>query len=296
MDRQVTQRWYEVRDGLAGSQTASYLVPSGHFVPVFTRHPIPSSDPTGKPIVGSRRVLKCRELILVQVLAAFVRVPMAVRSLVTRDCVLVWLETQFQQSFNTPNKAADEERATMLRIYETIVCELVRSERQRDLTPNTTDEANPEDTSAEKEPAKSLPGWILDIDIFIQRASFEAGEHLSWRVYLHVTNKMIDPERLECLSRILKSVSTIQVPVEAFLAVYGRLETIKDDNLAAKVAENLFEAALYLSADAADFEFRLDDLQKAVSTLKRRVASSESDQGRWVRRETRNQVFEQHAQ
>lgn len=178
LDCQVAQRRYEVRDGLAGGQTTTYLVSSGHFVPVLTGYSVPSSDPTGKPFFGSRGVRKCRELTPPQVLAAFVRVPMAVRSLVTRDCVLVWLETQFQQSFNTPNKAADEERATMLRIYETIVDELVRSERERDLNPTTTEKVNAEETSTEKEPMKSLPGWLLDIDIFIQRASFEAGEHL----------------------------------------------------------------------------------------------------------------------
>lgn len=106
----------------------------------------------------------------------------------------------------------------------------------------------------------------------------------------------IDTEHLECLSRILKSVSLVQLPVEAFLAVFGRLKTIKDEHQTTKIAENLFEAALYLSGDAEDFGNRLDDLQKAVSGLKRRVASSESDQGHWVRRETRIQVFEQAAQ
>lgn len=100
---------------------------------------------------------------------------MAVRSLVNRDCVLIWLETQFQQSFNTPNKAADEERDSMLSIYESIVDELVRSEQQRAMTSSIIEKADSTETFAE-EPVKSLPGWLLDIDIFIQRASFEAGE------------------------------------------------------------------------------------------------------------------------
>ena len=229
-----------------------------------------------------------------QVLASFVRVPMVVRSLVNRDCVLVWLETQFQQSFDTPNKAADEERASMLKIYETIIDHLVRLEQQRDLTPNTAEVNGDTGNTSMEEPLKSVPSWVLDIDIFVQRASFEAGKQTSISLAAMSTALTVpDPERLESLSRILQSVSSIQLPVEAFLAVFGRSETIKDPAQASRVAENLFESALNLSEDAPDFEFRLNDLQKAVAVLKRRVASSDGLLGEWVRRETRSQVFGQ---
>jgi hypothetical protein len=230
-----------------------------------------------------------------QALASFVRVPMAVRSLVTRDCILIWLETQFQQSLQTPNKAADEERASMLQIYETIVAELVRAEEQRGTTARAIENGDQEDSAAGQS-VRSSPGWILDVDIFVQRASFEAGEYHSNKQYMSNADNYSDSDRLECLSRILKSISSVQLPVEAFLAVFDRLDSVKNENLAARVAENLFEAGLHLSGEAEDFEYRLDNLQTAASVLKRRVASSSSEEGNWVRRATRTQVFEESAQ
>lgn len=186
-------------------------------------------------------------------------------------------------------------------IYETIVEQLVILERQRDqatITNRKTVDVNgglgTEVTEDKEHVEKTRPAWILDVDLFIQGASTEAGKYIL-TTEVDATLTSTDSDRLEGLSRILRTLSSNHLPVGAFLSLVDRIQAFKAEEQVARIAENLFEAGLKLSSDAEDLEDRLDDLQKAVTVLKRIVASSNSEVGEWVRRETRNQVFGQYA-
>jgi hypothetical protein len=123
-------------------------------------------------------------------LASFIRVPLASRSLVNRDCILVWLAYEWDDTYRRPNKAAEEEQESILRIYREIVETLSTLELQRrDRDAATKAENGGYETKPKLEPeaGHARPGWLLDVGSFVKNAAPKAGK--SFQFTCHISGR-----------------------------------------------------------------------------------------------------------
>lgn len=225
-------------------------------------------------------------------MASFARVPLAARSLVNRDCILVWLAVEWDDTYQRPNKAAEEEQGSILRIYKDIIETLSTLEEQRrDRDALTIAEKGDAEVESVSKASPARPGWIMDVSSFISKAAATAGESYCRKPTQELADGL-DASRLQALSEILLLVSPIDLPIAAFLAVAKRLDGLNPSSQKAEALVTLFQASLSLSPTVLDLELRGDVLQDAVQTLKRAVAKSAGEVGEWVRRETRRCIFD----
>jgi hypothetical protein len=213
--------------------------------------------------------------------------------LVNRDCILVWLAAEWDDTYRHPNKAAEEEQGSILRIYKDIIETLSTLEEQRrNRDALTIAEKGDVAVESASKASPARPGWIMDVSSFISKAAATAGESLSSNSITQSAANEADASRLQALSEILLLVSPIDLPIAAFLAVAKRLDGLNPSSQKAEALVTLFQASLYLSPTVLDLELRGDVLQDAVQTLKRAVAKSTGEVGEWVRRETRRCIFD----
>jgi hypothetical protein len=214
-----------------------------------------------------------------------VRIPLAARSLVNRDCILVWLSSEWDETLQRPNKAAEEERTSILRIFADVIetlCSLEMQRRERDAV---AEEGNGDATVAR-------PTWLTDVAVFIKKAAVQAGMSHHVASFTSSRAKYPDAERLETLSKMLLQTSAIELNTEAFLALVTRLDTFKKSSQTTKTVENLFQASLTLAPTTFDLEHRLEALQGAVDGLRRRVTRLDGPIGDWSRKAVRQVIFE----
>jgi hypothetical protein len=206
---------------------------------------------------------------------------LAARSLVNRDCILIWLSSEWDETLLRPNKAADEERSSILRIFADVIQTLSGLELQRR-------ERDADSESKGDETVSARPTWLTDVGMFIKKAAIGAG--MSNYRYICSRDSRTDSERLEALSKMLLQTSTVELNTEAFLALTNRLGALKSQS--SKTTENLFEASLNLAPTEFDLKYRKEQLQGAVDGLRRQVTRSKGEVGDWARKEVRQAIFE----
>ena len=103
---------------------------------------------------------------------------MAARSLVNRDCILIWLSSEWDETLLRPHKAADEERSSILRIFGDVIQTLSGLELQR----------RERDGAAEGKDDEAViarPTWLTDVGMFIKKAAIQAGMSSRLQYHLH---------------------------------------------------------------------------------------------------------------
>jgi hypothetical protein len=199
---------------------------------------------------------------------------------VNRDCILVWLNGEWDETIHRPNKAADEEQESILRIFGDVVETLSTLElqrRERDSVANGSVPKEKENGDVMEvdsdEAVVARPTWLADVARFIKKAAPTA-----------------DGERLESLSKILFQVSPIELDIDSFLAVTSRIDQLKTSAYNFTV-DNVFEASLNLAPTSFDMQYKGEVLQKAVDNLRRRVMRLDGSTGIWSRKEVREYIF-----
>jgi hypothetical protein len=190
------------------------------------------------------------------------------------------LNGEWDETIYRPNKAAEEEQESILRIFGDVVETLSTLElqrRERDSVANGSAPKEKENGDVmevdEDDNVVSRPTWLADVARFVRKAAPGA-----------------DGERLESLSKILLQVSPIELDVGSFLAVTSRIDQLKNSAFNSTV-DNVFEASLNLAPSSFDMQFKGDMLQKAIDSLRRRVMRLEGLTGIWSRKEVRQYIF-----
>jgi hypothetical protein len=89
--------------------------------------------------------------------------------LVNRDCILIWLSSEWDETLLRPNKAAEEERASILRIFGDVIETLTTLELQRRERDAVAEKSDDDATVAR-------PTWLTDVASFVKKAAIQAGE------------------------------------------------------------------------------------------------------------------------
>lgn len=200
-----------------------------------------------------------------------------------RDCVLVWLISEWDETLSRPNKAAEEERTSILRIFSDVVDTLSVLEHQR----RQNDAAAPEDKADLGVVAR--PTWLTDVAVMIKKAAHQAGKSIRHYALIML---ITDPDRLELLSKMLLKTSAFELKTESLLALTGRLDSYKKSSQASATVEHLFNASLNLAPTNFDLQYQAEALQGAIDGLRRRVTRLPGQLGDWSRKQVREAIFE----
>jgi len=188
------------------------------------------------------------------------------------------LNSEWDETIHRPNKAAEEERESILRIFGDVVetlCTLELQRRERDsITNGSAPKENGDAMDVDGDDTiVSRPIWLTDVVRFIKKAAPEA-----------------DGERLDSLSKILLQVSPIELDIDSFLAITNRLDSLKSAAFNSTV-DNVFNASLNLAPTSFDMQYKGDMLQKAINSLRRRVMRLDGSTGIWARKEVREYTY-----
>lgn len=89
----------------------------------------------------------------------------------------MWLAYEWDDTYRSPNKAAEEEQESILRIYREIVETLSTLELQRrDRDAASKAENGDTEMKTESEAEHARPGWLMDVGSFVKNAAPKAGK------------------------------------------------------------------------------------------------------------------------
>lgn len=232
--------------------------------------------------------------------------PPAVMSLVHRNHLLTWLETQWLLSDTSPTRDVEEERGRYLAIMDSAVIVLAARDKSKaaKAAAKTVEDEDEEDEKKDNEAADEIEvidrewsmrnrEWAGSVERLVKVSVAQAGEAMTAQMKPRL---MTDIERLTLLVQTVRRLADVPITpivVRLLPLLVSRLKTLypesSDDEVYIKIIEMLFETTMVLPCQGES------KLKEAVREVGWRAGMLDTDIGDWVKAEQRRFAWEKYS-